>query len=100
MASYSVTAAQIGAHAKTLVANTVDTVTFADDIGEVEVVSNGSAAIYFTTDGTTPTVGGAATHYLPASSSVRRVKFTGSDASAIKLISAGTPTYSVARVTD
>lgn len=97
MASHTVASGAVGAHHKTLTASTVDTVTFADDIKDVEIVSNGSAALYVTTDGTAPTVGGATAHYLPASASVRTVRVLGSSGTVVKLISSGTPTYSVAR---
>lgn len=98
MASYSVAANEIGAHAKTLSAATVDTVTFADDVARVEVVSDGSAALYFTTDGSTPTVGGAKAFYMPALAGVREVAVGGAGSTRVKLISSGTPVYSVARV--
>lgn len=102
MASYSVAAAERGAYGKTLVASTVDTVTFADDRARIEVVSDGTAAIYFTVNGTTPTVGGAATYEIPAGSAAVRevaVDFGSRDqagGSVVKLISSGTPKYSVA----
>lgn len=94
MATYTLTAGQIAAHAKTLTASTVDTVTFAADVqGNVRIVNlDGTDRIYITTDGSTPTVGGAATHVLPAAMSVLELDITGAS---VKLISAGTPTYSV-----
>lgn len=97
MASYSVAAGAIGAYAKTLVASTVDTITFADDVVGVEVVSDGSAAVYFTVDGTAPTVAGASTYLIPAGLMVRSVKSAPSNGVVVKVISAGTPVYSVAR---
>lgn len=97
MAAYTVAEGKVGAHAKTLVADTADSVTFADDLPAVEVVSDGAAALYFTTDDSTPTVGGPNTHLLPAAVSRRTVKVAGAGDTVVKLISAGTPTYSVAR---
>ena len=44
MASYTVTASEIGTHGKTLVASTVDAVTFADDVPRVTIISDGAAA--------------------------------------------------------
>lgn len=97
MASYSVARGEVGAHGKTLTASTVDTVTFAENIHTVEIVSDGDDAIYVGVDGVVPTVGGAANYYLPASASTREVKSDNGAATVIKLISAGTPTYSVSR---
>jgi hypothetical protein len=96
VATHTVAADEIGAHSKTLGANTVDTVNFADDVKQIEVVSDGAAELYFTVDGTAPTVGGAKCYYLPAFGGAREVPVhTGGT---VKLISSGTPKYSVARV--
>lgn len=98
MASYTVAAGLVGAHAKTLVASTVDTVTFtATDLDEVEVLSDGTAAVYFTVDGTTPTVAGDGMWEIPAARAVRTVQVPTAGATIVKLISSGTPVYSVAR---
>ena len=99
MASYTVASGEVGAHAKTLAAATADTVTFTDDVSKVEVVTDGAAALYVRVDGTAPTVGGAASHYLPAFASAKEITVPLSDEGTVevKLISAGTPTYSVAR---
>jgi hypothetical protein len=92
MASYTVTAAK---HA-TLTANTVDTVTLPVEATLVEVLNrDGAAEIYFTVDGSVPTVGGDDTQVLPAS--VGGLEF-GSPQIAqtvVKLISSGTPKYTV-----
>lgn len=100
MADYDVASTEIGAHAKTLVADTADTVTFANFNSEVEVYSDGAAVLYFTTDGSTPTVGGAGTHFMPASASSRIVRAAeqSDGTTVVKLISAGTPLYSVSKV--
>lgn len=94
MAVYSVAAGMVGVHAKTLVANTIDAVNFATDPQHVEVVSDGAAAIYVSVDGVDPTVAGANTYVLPAAVCARTIPHGGSP-HAVKLISAGTPTYSV-----
>lgn len=76
-----------------LVAATVKTITVTPGAGgdaDIEVLNvDGAAAIYFTFDGTTPTVGGDGCHVLPAaiSSVVRRTH----NCTAVKLISSGTP---------
>ncbi len=51
----------------TLVANTVKTFTLDADYGEVEVVNlDGSAEVYFTTDGSTPALAADGSQVLPA----------------------------------
>lgn len=96
MASTTVAAGKIGAHNITLSASTVDTVTFTDDVSSVEVINlDGAAAIYYTIDGSTPTVAGANTFVLPATISSAVHGTPGSAATVVKLISSGTPKYSV-----
>lgn len=110
MASYTVPAGHVGAHDKTLVASTVDTITF--EVGStsqpgwgklpqrVEVLTDGSYDIYLTLDGTAPTVGGTHCWRIPALAGATVVDVRDSnpsDAVVIKMISAGTPRYSVSR---
>jgi hypothetical protein len=101
MASYTLADTDRGAYAKTLVAGTVDTVTFARSAESVEVVGDGTAAVYFTVGTvenppTAPTVGGGPAFELPAGGpSVRTVPAPGAGAPVVKLISSGTPKYSV-----
>lgn len=99
MASYTVAAGKIGVYAKLAVASTADTITFAEDVQEVEVGSDGAAALYVTVDGSTPTVAGANTWVLPAGSpSVRVLRAqVGNNGTVVKVISSGAPTYWVAR---
>lgn len=100
MTTYAVDAAngERGAHGKTLVASTVDTVTFNNWVDEVEVVSDGAAALFVRVDGNNPTVNGAFSYVLPAGSpSVRTIRLRKASPS-IGLISAGTPTYSVTKL--
>lgn len=95
MGSYAVTAGQRATH-QTIVAATVDTVTFGVDFNEVEVLNrSGSAEIYFTVDGTTPTVGGTNCFVVPAAISSAIVGVPTVGPTVVKLISSGTPTYSV-----
>jgi hypothetical protein len=86
----------------TLVANTVATITFAADYPLVEVTSiDGTAAVYFTTDGTTPAAGQTGSEYLPASANAFTVAKVDSAAdnaprqTTVKLLSTGTPTVTV-----
>lgn len=110
MASYTVPNGHIGAHEKTLVASTVDTVTFA--LGStgtpgwarmpkaVEVLTDGVDDIYVTVDGSVPTVAGSACYRVPAfpGATIIDVRDTNpNDEVVVKLISGGTPMYSVSR---
>lgn len=98
MASYSVASGEVAAYSKTLVASTVDTVTFTDDRFQIRVHNDtGTAAIHFTVDGSTPTVNGATTYRVPAFAGAYAEVTTqgGSGTEVVKLISSGTPTYSV-----
>jgi hypothetical protein len=97
VASYTVSSPNIAAHAKTLVASTADTVTYDYHVPEVEVVNlNGAGILYFTTDGSTPTVAGAATRVLPAAVGSRTVRvFPTGSVTVVKLISAAAVQYSV-----
>jgi hypothetical protein len=93
----TLTGSQFASGAITLTASTVDTVTFPSHVPEVEVVNmNGAGALYFTVDGSTPTVGGLSTRVLPAAVGSRtvRVKVTG-DATVVKLISSAAVQYVV-----
>lgn len=100
MAAYTVTTAtgEVAAHAKVLVASTADTVTYDDREDIVEVISDGTADIFFRTDGVSPTVNDPKAYRLPAGERSRRVVPSGSVApTQVRLISAATPTYSVQR---
>ncbi len=66
MAVYNIAAGDIAVHNKTLVATVVDAINFPSDPSAFEIQTNGTAVIYLTTDGSTPTVGGANTHVVPA----------------------------------
>lgn len=90
MANYSVTRAK---HA-TLVANTADTVTLALNSGSVEVVNRASsgAGLFFTIDGTAPTVAGDDTFWVPAGESL--IIATNGER-VVKLISATADPYTI-----
>jgi hypothetical protein len=93
MAEYEVLADAIAVHDKTLVAATADEVSFRRDPKAIEVLSDGAAAIYFSVDGTPPTVGGSHCYKMLPYPSSRVVQHNGEHP--VRLISAGTPTYSV-----
>lgn len=81
----------------TLVAATVTTVTLTRDFQRVEVVNvTGTAAIYFTVDGSDPTVGGDDTYVLPAAiCSFEAPSASSGSTTVVKLISSGTPGFAV-----
>jgi hypothetical protein len=78
----------------TLTASTEDVVSFGRDYSQVEVLSRGTADIYFTVDGATPTVKGAGTQVCTAGSSVTVNSVSGKHTT-VRLISAAVVEYSV-----
>lgn len=98
MAKHEVPDNNIGAYSQKLTAETVDEVAFTDSLLAVEVTSHdGAAKIYFTTDGSVPTVGGPNTYEVPAFPCSRTVSVRKGTATVVKLKSVGTPEYSVAK---
>lgn len=80
----------------TLVASTVTTQTFTPSERNVEVTNvDGASAIYFTVDGSTPTVAGANCQVIPAAIQSLSVPREGTGTVTVKLISSGTPKVSV-----
>lgn len=86
----------------TLVASTVDTVTLSRTYARVQVINRGGTSeIYWTTNGTNPTVGGDDCYVVasPIGSSDTRANFQApQNTCVVKLISTGNPTYSVVGV--
>lgn len=96
--TYTVTAGNVGTASFTLTANEVDTVNFAEDLRVVDVVSDGAAAVWYTLDGSSPTVGGAGCYYIPAGgAAVDTREPRTSSGTVVKLISAGAPVLRVQR---
>lgn len=81
----------------TLVAATVTTVDLTKNNADVVVVHlvSGDGPIYFTLDGSTPTVGGANTFVVYAGMPSRAVQITNSNTQQAKLISATADDYAV-----
>ena len=90
MTSYTVDVnAAKGVRAKTTTANVVDTVTFNARVSVVEIISmDGADEIYFTLDGTDPTVGGDNTYVMPAALGSARVPVPGSGNTVFKMVTA------------
>ena len=81
---------------RTLVANTAATVTLDLDYPTVEVTNvDGVDAVYFTTDGSTPSVGGDGSHVLPAAIGAVEINPRTSGATVVKLKSASAVKVSV-----
>lgn len=94
----TVPAGQIGAYGLTLTASQVTEVDFVDDVDVIEIITDGTAALYATVNGSVPTVGGGNCYYLPAVAGSKEIHPPTSGGTAIKLISSGTPTVGVAKV--
>jgi hypothetical protein len=94
MANYPATVSAVD---KQLVASTVDTVTFAEGHNGVEIVTDGTAKVYVTVDGSTPAVGADGTYMLPSGVvAIREIRSRQPfGISTVKLVSTGTPVYSV-----
>lgn len=83
-------------HATLAAAGTAETVNFSDNVQSVEVVNRtGTADIYFTIDGSTPTVGGDNTYVVPAALGAAQRIGSAPGTDVVKLISASTQAYSV-----
>lgn len=101
MATYTLVAGDKGAYEKALTASTVDTVTFPFYAPTIEVWTSGADFIYVTVDGSTPADQGTASFFLPATQSVRILhpeRQPTATPTVVKLISTGTPSYSVSVV--
>lgn len=80
---------------RTLVADTVTTITFDADLAEVEVTNvDGLAEVWFRFGGTAPVVGADGCHILPAAIGSVDVCPRTSGSTVLKLISTGTPRVS------
>jgi hypothetical protein len=98
----TLTTGQWGAYEIALTASSVDTVTFPVQVSTIEVINHSASGdISVRLDGTNPTALDPVGILVPAGTvrtiNVRQADPTG-DATQVKLISSGTPTYSVARV--
>jgi len=97
MATYTVSAGDIAAHAKTLTIDSEDVVDFPADLEGVEVlVHSGDNPVYFTVNRTAATVAGGNTHVAVTGVPVR-VPVGTSGNTQVRLISAAACVYSVSK---
>ncbi len=94
MAEYTIADGDIAVHDKTIVADTVDIVQFETDPPAVEILTDGAAPLYVTVDDSEPEVSGSTTYILPAVMCSRTIRHS-DRVGRVKLISDGTPKYSV-----
>ncbi len=98
MAEHVIGVGQVAVHNVQLVPNVVETFVVVDEIQVVEIISDGSAAAYYTVNGSEPTLAGPNTRLLPAGGIVIDERHVGRDLDAVKVISAGSPVISIQRV--
>lgn len=83
----------------TLAATIVTTINVGSDARDIEVLNrDGAAEIFFTVDGTEPTIEGDDMYVLPAAIGSMVVQSPGAGDTVVKLRSVGTPKYSVSVV--
>lgn len=106
MAVYTLNRGETAAQDKVLGANVADAVNFPQETRFVEVITDGTADVFVTTDGSVPTIDGAHTLKIPATAlpfsgatarptSSRRLELDGTQ---VQLISTGAVKYSVQHV--
>ncbi len=95
MPDVTVAANKVAAHNVVLVANQPSSVKFTDNVYAVEIVSDGTAAVYYTIDDTAPTVAGTNCFVIPAGA-LGDIRTVGPN-DTVRLISSGTPTVTVTR---
>jgi len=79
-----------------LVANVVTDVTFDYNASSVYVLNrSGAAEIYIRVDDVNPTVGGEDCEVIPAAIGWIEIPLPGNEPFSVRLISSGTPTYTV-----
>ncbi len=79
----------------TLVANTVDIVTFPFAYGSYEVVNRGTTDLFVRSDGSNPAVNTDGSDLVQAGTAVSLVNERPGSALEVRLLSAGTPAYAV-----
>lgn len=100
MAAYTLNAGEVSAHAKTLAAATVDTVTLGVEASAVKVTMlSGTDPIYFRCDGQNPAIAGAYARIVaPMAGQAVTVNVVTPGLTKVTLIAAGASSYSVEAV--
>lgn len=98
VADFTVAPGDLGKYEIALAAGVETTVTFSEDLDQVEISNDtGAARVYFTVDGTPATVRGARCRQLPAAMHYVRPNVYGSGNTKVRLISEATTMVSVAK---
>jgi hypothetical protein len=87
----------IASHNVTLTPNVVESFRFPDNVAQLEILSDGASDIYFTVDGTTPTIGHPKSYRIQSVMGSTIMTPTASGPTFVKMISEGTPNVSVGR---
>lgn len=96
MATYSISSGGHGSPLFVLTAGAESSVTFAEDLEKVEVYSDGTAPVWWTCSGETPSTSTGVGYLIPGAAIDVRSPKSGS-ATVVKLISTGTPNVRVQR---
>jgi hypothetical protein len=98
VADYTVASGDQGKYEITLTPNVESTVTFSEDLDEVEISNdNGVGRVYFTVDGTTATVRGANCRQIPAALHYVRPRVYRNGNTVVRFISEAATMVSVAK---
>jgi hypothetical protein len=95
MTAYTISSGERAVHSKQLAAGVSDTVTLEDGSDGLEVLSDGSAALFFSVDGTTATVGGGHCYELPQDATSANLAVSLAPGATVSLISSAGVVYSV-----
>lgn len=98
MADYTVTKGAIGVYEIPLAADVAKTIEFQRDLSEVEVTALAAEhPVYFTVDGSVPTVAGSNCYMLPPGSTSAQVEVLTNGNTVVRVISAGAAGVNVSR---
>lgn len=98
MPSIEIAAGDVAAHGLVLTAGLEFIVTFADNIGPVDVVKDDGGAVYFTVDGSPATVGGSNCYLIPAGAMGVDTRTSWGSPDVVRLISDADPAAPVVSV--
>jgi hypothetical protein len=79
-----------------LASTDIDTITTENPVPSIWIVNrDGSAEIFYRTDGEAPAVGNAACGFIPAAITAVEIQTSDDAATEVQLISSGTPKYAI-----